>query len=91
MAGNDPALPGSLAVSVPQHHTTTSSGLTLRPPSPPSCSSHLGPVPSRLSLHNSATSFGSTLVSDTLAIQRQEILDVWKDAEGEIPVSRLWR
>jgi len=92
IAANVPAEPGSLAISVPQHYTTTSSRLTLRPPSPPlpSSSSHSGPVPSHLSLHNSAASSSSSQGSDALA-QRQEIQDAWVDAEGEIPVSRLWR
>ncbi len=90
-AANDPAVPGSLAVSVPQPHTTTSSGLTLRLPSPqlPSSSTHSGPLPSHLSLHNSATSSSSSIGSDALAAQRQEIQDAWVDAEGEIPVSQL--
>jgi hypothetical protein len=35
MDANDPAAHGSPAISVPQPHATTSSGLTLRPPSPP--------------------------------------------------------
>jgi len=90
MTANDPAVPDSLAISVPQPHATTSSGLTLRPPSPPlpSSSSHSGRQPSHLSLHNSATSSSSSLGSNTLAAQRQEIQEAWIDAEGEIPVCR---
>ena len=89
MVANGPAAHGSLAISVPQPHATTSSGLTLRPPSPPlpSSSSHSGQQSSHLSLHNSAP--GSSNSSDPLATQRQEIQTAWIDAEGEIPVSRL--
>lgn len=91
MDANDPAAHGSLAISVPQPHTTTSSGLTLRPPSPPlpSSSSHSGQLSSHLSLHNYAPSSSSSLGSEPLAAQRQEIQAAWIDAEGEIPVSRL--
>ena len=88
---NGLAVPGSPTLPVPQPHTTRSSGLTLRPPSPPlpSSSSHSGPLSSHLSLHNPAPSTSSSVGSDTLATQRQEIREAWIDAEGEIPVSRL--
>ena len=91
MVTNDPAAHGSLAISVSQPHATTSSGLTLRPPSPPppSSSSHSGHRSSHLSLHNSAPSSSSSIGSDPLAAQRQEIQAAWIDAEGEIPVSPL--
>lgn len=85
-----PAGSSSLAVPVPQPHATTSSGSTLRPPSPvfSNSSSHTGQLSSHLSLHNSAVSSSSSLRSATVAEQRQEIRDAWIDAEGEIPVSR---
>jgi hypothetical protein len=91
MAANGPAASGSLGISVSQPHATTSSGLTLRPPSPPlpSSSSHSGQLSSHLSLHNSATSSSSSLGNDILATQRREIQEAWIDAEGEIPVRRL--
>ena len=91
MTTNGLAVPGSPTLPVPQPHTTRSSGLTLRPPSPPlpSSSSHSGPPSSHLSLYNSAPSSSSSVGSDTLATQRQEIREAWIDAEGEIPVSRL--
>jgi hypothetical protein len=92
-AANDVAVPVSLVISVPQHHTTTSSGPTLRVPSPPvpSSSSHSGLASSHLSLHNSATRSDSSLGSDASVAKRQEIQDAWIDAEGEIPASRLWQ
>lgn len=93
ITANAPAVPGFLALSVTQPHTTTPSGLTLGPPSPPmpSSSSHSGPMSSHLSVRNSSPSSSSSLGSNTLATQRQEIQEAWIDAEGEIPVSRLQR
>ena len=90
MPSNGSAVPGSLVFPVPQLPAPTSSGLTLRPPSPPlaSSSSHSGPLSSHLSLHNSAISSGTTLGSVAVAAQRKEIREAWIDAEGEIPVSR---
>ncbi len=91
MTANGLAVLGLFTVPVPQPHTTSSNGLTIRPPLPPllSSSSHSGPPSSQLSLHNPAISSSSSLGSDTLATQRQEIRKAWIDAEGEIPVSRL--
>jgi hypothetical protein len=89
MAANDPAAHDSLTIPVPQHYTTSSSGLTLRPPSPalPSSSSHSGQQSSHLSLHSSAPSSSSSLGGDPA--QRQVIQAAWIDVEGEIPVSWL--
>src|SRR5229473_3901263 len=55
MTTNGLAVPGSPTLPVPQPHTTSSSGLTLHPSSPPlpSSSSHSGPPSSHLSLYNS--------------------------------------
>jgi hypothetical protein len=84
---NDPAVPDTLALLVPQSHATTSSGDTLRPPTPvlPSSSSHSG-ANSHLSLNNSAISSRTSLASVSAAARRKEICDTWIDVEGEIPV-----
>lgn len=87
VTANDPAVPDSGALLVPQSLATTSTGDTLRPPSPglQSSSSHSN---SHLSLNNSAISSSTSLGSVSADARRQEIRGAWIDVEGEIPVSR---
>ncbi|KAI0001433.1 hypothetical protein BJV74DRAFT_818572 [Russula compacta] len=90
---NSLLVPGSQTprFPVPQPHAMTPNGPTLRPPSPSpqSSSGHSGPsspMPSFLSLHNPPTASSSSLGCDKAAAQREQIRDIWVDAEGEIPI-----
>jgi hypothetical protein len=89
VTANDPAVPDSGALLVPQSLAMTSTGDTLRPPSPglQSTSSHSG-ANSHMSLNNSAISSSTSLGSVSADARRQEIRGAWIDVEGEIPVSR---